>query len=169
MPDLPDDVKQRLDEIASKPSPATPEKGADGRFKKATPVPIVHPALRKKEPVKRVSGKMRRTTVRTVKLAGYTTDGVRYVGQFPIEPSFNNAGNLADPTAPLRYYLEQDFEWPHEVEELRDQYPGIVCAVKDCWDQALVNFDPVRGTERCQEHEAMWQRKEIRYAVSAKV
>jgi hypothetical protein len=130
-------------------------------------VPLVHPALRKRVAPKRVTGKMRRTTVRTVKLAGWTVDDKRYVGQFPIEPSFNNGGNLTDSTAPLRFYLDQDLEWPHEVEELQAQYPGIVCAVMDCWDQALVNFDAVRGTERCTEHEAMWQRKEIRYATSA--
>jgi hypothetical protein len=154
-------------QVASDTAPSNV--GAEKFVEKVTKAPLVHPALRKRVAPKRVSGKMRRTTVRTVKLAGFTVDDKRYVGQFPIEPSFNNGGNLGDNTAPLRFYLDQDLQWPHEVPELQAQYPGIVCAVMDCWDQALVNFDPDRGTERCQEHEAMWQRKEIRYATSAKM
>jgi hypothetical protein len=153
-----------------------PRESGTGRFvKKATEAPLVHPALRKKAAPKRLNAKMRRTTVRTVKLLNHTIDGQVEIGQYPIEPSFNNGGNLNDPTAPLRYYLDQGLTWPHESDELladgrpvKEVYPGIVCAVKDCWDQALVNTDFQNGTERCAEHEEAWKRREVRYATSAK-
>lgn len=144
-----------------------PQDPETGKFTKAKPA-LVHPALRKKAPEKRVNAKLRRTTVRTVKLIAPGSDdaGNVVVTQLPIEPSFNNGGNLNDTTAPLRHWLEKGFQWPHEFDF--ERFPFVFCAIKDCWDPALVSEDPDSGTERCADHEEAWKRKEIRYAVSAK-
>jgi len=128
---------------------------------------LVHPALRPRHKPKRVDKKTRRTIVRVAKLIN-DSDESRPASliQIPIEPSHNNAGTLGDPTIPLRHYLEKGYQFPHEFDV--EKYPGIYCAVVNCWDWAMVTTDPDNGTERCPEHEVMYRTGEIRYAMSAK-
>lgn len=129
---------------------------------------FVHPSLRPRRKAKSTSKKQRRTSVRTVKLIkvgsirndGEIVEGASLI-QMPIEPTFNNGGSR-DLNAPLRYALDKKgFLWPHEYDA--DKYPGIYCAVLNCWDWATVTHQPDSGTERCVEHEAMWRAGLLRY------
>lgn len=128
---------------------------------------LVHPSLRPRRKPESGSRKQRRTVVRCAKLVkvgdvvdgGNTTVKANLV-QVPIEPTFNNMGSR-DLNAPLRFYLERKgFQWPHEYDE--EKYPGIYCAVLNCWDWATVTHTN-NGTERCVEHEAMWRAGMLRY------
>jgi len=140
---------------------------ATGTFvKKATSAPMIHPALRPRKKPKVVSQKSRRTTVRVAKLINAMNPEKVSLIQVPIEPGFNNKGILTDPTQPLRHYLDKGFQWPHEFDA--EKYPGIFCAVRDCWDFAEVSTDFESGTERCPEHEQMFKDGLIRYATSAR-
>jgi hypothetical protein len=134
----------------------------DGYIEEA---PLVHPALRPKRPNKEVSKKQRRTTVRTIKLVNPHNEEPALV-QVPIEPSFNNRGSLKDPTTPIRHYLDKGFVFPHEYDP--EKWPDIFCAVKDCWDPAMVNTDHENGSERCLEHELMYRQGIIRYPTAAR-
>lgn len=135
----------------------------------AAPAPMIHPALRRKQARKRVDAKSRRTTVRTMKLVNASNPERPQLVQVPIEPSHNNRGNLSDPLAPIRYYLDKGFVQPYEYEgTIGDiDLKRIFCAVSNCWDSAEATSDP-EGSERCPEHEKMYRSGEIRYAVSAK-
>lgn len=127
---------------------------------KAEPA-VVHPALRPRKRAKKVSDKSRRTTVRSLKLINATNPNRSpQLVQLPIEPSHNNAGALSDPTIPIRFYLNKGFQWPHEFDP--EKYPGIYCAILDCWD--FTDGD----SERCKEHDAMFEAGLIRYATAAK-
>lgn len=129
--------------------------------------PLQHPAFRPRKKRPKISDKTRRTTVRVMKVINAVRDGqAPALIQVPIEPSHNNKGTLSDPLIPMRHYLEKGFEFPHEYDP--EKYPGIYCAIKDCWDWATVTNDHENGTERCAEHDDMYQRGEIRYATSAK-
>jgi hypothetical protein len=128
---------------------------------------LVHPSLRPRRKPKKLSDKQRRTVVRTAKLVHLkdrTTEGVTkedaVLIQVPIEPQFNNLGSR-DLNAPLRFYLDKKgMLWPHEYDDKK--YPGIYCAVLNCWDWATVSHTP-DGSERCVEHEAMWRAGMLRY------
>lgn len=129
---------------------------------------LTHPSLRPRRKPGGTSKKQRRTAVRTakvIKLSEVTNNGNTEVMpvliQVPIEPTFNNGGSR-DLNAPLRFYTDKKgYLWPHEYDE--EAYPGIYCAILNCWDWATVTHNPDNGTERCTEHEAMWRAGLMRY------
>lgn len=127
--------------------------------------PMTHPAMRPRQRPKRVDEKQRRTTVRVAKLINATNEPASLI-QAPIEPGHNNAGVLSDPTQPLRFYLNKGFMFPHEYDI--EKYPGIYCAVKDCWEWAEYGDENPEGSERCSAHEEMYKAGIIRYATSAR-
>jgi hypothetical protein len=139
----------------------------------APAVKLQHPALR--PPKKKAKqNKQRRTIVRTIKLVNATDESRPQLIEVPIEPGHNNRGTLKDPTLPIRHYLEKGFILPHEFDGvvLGDGKPinlqVIFCAVSGCWTKATVTDDPEDGTERCREHNVMYDKGEIRYAMSGK-
>lgn len=153
-----------------------PETGTFVKSEKKTTATLSHPSLR--PPKKREKRqKQRRTIVRTIKLVNATGEIPRLI-ECPIEPGHNNRGTLKDPTIPIRHYLDKGFILPHEFDGvvLADLGEGpkpidlqvIFCAVSGCWKKATATDDSEDGTERCSEHNVMFDRGEIRYATSAK-
>lgn len=131
------------------------------------PAPLLHPALRRKQAKKRPDAKQRRTIVRTVKLVNASDPKRPQLLQLPIEPSHNNRGNVRDPLGPIRHYLDKGFVFPYEYDGTIKgiDLKVIHCAVSNCWDPAEAMTDPNNGSERCPDHEKMFQSGEIRYAL----